>query len=138
PSIAARSEVVTRPTTVQRADLTRLSMWVNLLVMLGAAVALARLGGPSTPAHDHVQGELRALAGLAEEFRARHGSYPDPETWRQTTEEADPRFLDPWGRPYRYVRDAGGTTIGTLGRDGRPSGRGDDADVSLTLPSPRS
>jgi general secretion pathway protein G len=43
---------------------------------------------------------------------------------------------DPWGRPYRYTSPGrkSGYDLYTLGRDGRPGGRGKDADVSTSAP----
>jgi general secretion pathway protein G len=40
--------------------------------------------------------------------------------------------LDPWGRPYVYVLPGqyGEFDLYSLGKDGRPGGKGDDADVT--------
>jgi len=39
--------------------------------------------------------------------------------------------VDPWGRPYRYLLQAGGSRykLGCLGADGQPGGEGDDQDL---------
>ncbi len=41
---------------------------------------------------------------------------------------------DPWGRPYVYVapgeRNPDGFDLSTLGKDGRPGGEGEDADIT--------
>ena len=37
---------------------------------------------------------------------------------------------DPWGRPYLYDADENGFEIKTYGRDGRPGGEGEEADLS--------
>ena len=44
--------------------------------------------------------------------------------------------LDPWGKPYVYKspgeRNPSGYDLYTLGRDGKPGGEGEDADVGAT------
>lgn len=43
----------------------------------------------------------------------------------------DRRRVDPWGKPYLYLNPGahGEIDIYTLGRDGRPGGEGEDADI---------
>ena len=43
---------------------------------------------------------------------------------------------DPWGNTYIYTQTAdslGGFDVGTLGRDGKPGGEGEDADIGATI-----
>jgi len=54
--------------------------------------------------------------------------------WHRYAERADPRFYDPWGRPYLYETTDEGISLGSLGRDGVPGGSDDDADTSATFP----
>ena len=45
--------------------------------------------------------------------------------------------MDPWGRPYQYLvpaRDGSAFEILSYGRDGRPGGTGEDAEVSSRDP----
>jgi general secretion pathway protein G len=39
--------------------------------------------------------------------------------------------LDPWGRPYIYLRDSEGYSLRSYGRDGLPGGEGEDADLII-------
>ncbi len=83
--------------------------------------------------HHRIDSEISVLAQILEEYRKEHGSYPDEATWRRFTERADPRFVDPWGRPYRYQYERSKDTVvvQTLGQDGVEGGSGKDADVTM-------
>ncbi|HEU4700010.1 MAG TPA: type II secretion system major pseudopilin GspG [Gemmatimonadales bacterium] len=70
--------------------------------------------------------------GLAALERRPDGA-PQPRNWRGPyLKKRVP--MDPWGRPYVYtypVPDRPGTyDLRTLGRDGKPGGQGEDADVA--------
>lgn len=63
---------------------------------------------------------------------------PKPARWRGPyTQRAVPD--DPWGRPYSYKMPGDSSRMGydlfTLGRDGRPGGADEDADVTSWSPS---
>ena len=88
-----------------------------------------------TRLQSRMQDQMKALDVFAEQYRSEHGAYPDPSVWRRYAERADPRFYDPWGRPYVYEATAAGVTLSSLGRDGKPGGSDDDADVSATFPA---
>jgi hypothetical protein len=81
-----------------------------------------------------MEDQMRVLAGIAEQYRSQHGVYAGSSVWRRYAERADPRFYDPWGRPYLYEATDAGVTLGSLGRDGAPGGENEDADVSATFP----
>ncbi len=78
--------------------------------------------------------ELRTLGEVAEQHRATRGAYPDVTTWKRFAARADPRFFDPWARPYVYEPDGDGVTLRTLGRDGIAGGNDENADVSRFFP----
>lgn len=107
-----------------------------LAIALGAAAWLAlpktadRLDGLAT----RVERDVRVLADLVADYRDEHGRLPGDESWRRAIDNADPRFFDPWSRPYRYGREEGGFSIGTYGRDGAPGGQGEDADRFVFTP----
>lgn len=104
--------------------------YVNLVLTVLLVVGIVRsLPDRSADRRARVKTQIRALAEIAEGYRAQHGSYPDADTWKRTAELPDGRFFDPWGRPYRYEPGPTGVTIGTLGRDGVEGGMDDDDDV---------
>jgi len=92
------------------------------LEMLGSAVDAYRLDNDEYPTTE------QGLAAL----RARPAAGPQPREWRGPYLRRDVP-LDPWGRPYLY-RSPGeanpdGYDLLTLGRDGKPGGEGENADV---------
>jgi ribosomal protein S27E len=134
PWLVARSEA--RPD--RKFKLQCLSTGLTVLTLIGM-LGLARIfSAPPVPLHERLQAQIATLGDIARDFRAKHGAYPDTATWKRTAEEPDLRFIDPWSRPYRYelARD-GGVTIGTLGRDGKGGGSGDDEDVSVHFVPPQ-
>jgi general secretion pathway protein G len=129
---------------------------IELLVVIIVLGLLAGLVGPrivgrvseakTTAARTQVE-----LLGLAlDGYRLDNGVYPTTEQGlaalreKPTRDPIPPNWrgpylrkavpLDPWGRPYIYrspgERNPTGYDLLTLGRDGRPGGEGEDADVS--------
>jgi general secretion pathway protein G len=54
---------------------------------------------------------------------------PGTEDWDGPYIEDAAALTDPWGRAYLYAPAAEGFAIGSLGRDGREGGSGEDADL---------
>lgn len=110
---------------------------VSLLVTAAAAYGLwTAIPGAeerSAEVRQKVEQQIQVLGQLVGGYRADQGSWPDSEAWRRSAEMADPRFYDPWGRIYEYALEGGKFTIGTYGRDGRPGGGREDADVFVTF-----
>ena len=78
---------------------------------------------------ERVDREVRALATIVGEFREERGRLPNDTEWQEAAKQADPRFYDPWGRPYRYESDPTGFRLGTYGADGERGGSGENDDV---------
>lgn len=90
--------------------------------LFGVALDSYRLDSGSYPTTDQGLTALREKPG--------HG--PVPPNWRGPyLRKAIP--LDPWKRPYLYrspgSRDPSGYELKTYGRDGKPGGQGEDADI---------
>ena len=66
-------------------------------------------------------------------LRAKPPGIPDARNWRGPYLKKDVP-VDPWGHPYIYKspgeKDRAGFDIQTLGRDGKPGGTDEDADLS--------
>jgi hypothetical protein len=128
------------PMFVQGASLKPLEKtkltWISIAVTGAVLAAIVALFSPLTAAssyctlEERIGSDIKTLGAIAETFRAEHGEYPDAATWKRTAELPDPRFFDPWGRPYRYEPDETGVRISSLGRDGVAGGSGPDADHS--------
>jgi general secretion pathway protein G len=152
-------EPVPFPLTAHRLPLTfcrRGFTLIELLVVIAVLGLLAGLVGPRIVGHVSEARSTTArtqidLLGVAlDSYRLDNGSYPTTEQGlaalrdRPTRDPIPPNWrgpylrkpvpLDPWGRPYIYraQSSAGGSgfELGTLGRDGKPGGDGEDADIS--------
>ena len=131
------------PWLLQRSDAhsereKRILTWTSLGLTGAILGALVWMIPTNTTMLSRLQARMRqemtVLDGVAERYRSEHGSYPDASIWHRYAERADPRFYDPWGRPYLYETTDEGISLRSLGRDGIPGGRDEDADVSATFP----
>ncbi len=131
------------PWLLQRSDAhsereKRILTWTSLALtgaILGALVWMIPTNATMlSRLQARMRQEMTVLAGFAERYQSEHGSYPDASVWRRYAERADPRFYDPWGRPYLYEPTDEGISLRSLGRDGIPDGSDDDADSSATFP----
>ncbi|MEO6055418.1 MAG: type II secretion system major pseudopilin GspG [Gemmatimonadales bacterium] len=128
---------------------------IEVLVVIIVLGLLAGLVGPQIVGHvseaksTTARTQIDLLAVALDSYRLDTGSYPTtdqglaalrdrptrdpvPGNWRGPyLRKAVPP--DPWGRPYVYVsppaRGATGFELQTLGRDGKPGGTGEDADL---------
>jgi hypothetical protein len=79
--------------------------------------------------------DLEALRGGIEAHKETTGEWPARLTDLKVVKEERVRVdetghpVDWWGRPFQYRLDAGGYVISTYGRDGKPGGFGQDADL---------
>ena len=117
-------------TAEEKRTLSALSIAVTFVVLMALLLSLPHPATRASALEERAHQQIEALRGVVERYRSEHGAYPSQETWHQMSQRADPRFYDPWGRRYRYeLGEAGGVTIGSLGRDGTEGGRGEDGDV---------
>ena len=110
--------------------LTWMSISLTVLVLFGMLSTLPSRAEGLENLHQRIDTEMKALADFAQQYRVNRGSYPDKPTWKRFADRADPRFFDPWGRPYRYEPSISNITIETLGRNGVEGGSDEDADLS--------
>ena len=120
-----------------------------VLVILGllAGLVAPRLFGNVGKSEVKVaRAQIAALETALESYRLDVGRYPSTEQGLAALEKAppsEPRWagpylkkavpVDPWGNPYQYRfpgERSGDFDLGSLGRDGRPGGSGEDADLS--------
>lgn len=90
--------------------------------------------------------QIEAIARALESYRLDNGSYPSAETGLNALRNRptnQPRWngpylqkdvpLDPWGNPYSYrvskVSNGRDFELLSFGRDGRPGGSGENADI---------
>lgn len=80
---------------------------------------------------------IRFLSVLVDEYHSAHGAYPDSGDTLLTSVTGametlvSATLLDGWGAPLQ-IHDAPRFDIVSLGADGQPGGRGDDADISAS------
>jgi hypothetical protein len=116
----------------------RILTWISLALtaaILGAFISMIPTNRTLlSRLQARMRDEMTVLAGVVERYRAEHGNYPDDSVWHRYVDRADPRFYDPWGRPYLYETTDEEITLRSLGRDGILGGSDDDADMSATFP----
>ena len=135
-----------------RRGLTLIELVVVLIVigLLAGLVAPQILGRVSDARVTTAKTQIELLGVALENYHLDNGVYPssqqglgalrvkpsglpDARNWRGPYLKKDVPN-DPWGRPYIYKspgdKDRAGFDIQTLGRDDKPGGTGEDADLS--------
>jgi general secretion pathway protein G len=125
---------------------------IVVLVVLGLLAGLVApqiFGRVSEAKAVSARTQLQLLSAALDGYRLDNGSYPTTAqglgalSTRPATEPAPTNWrgpylrkelpLDPWGRAYLYAapgtRNPTGFDLATLGRDGKPGGEGEDADI---------
>jgi hypothetical protein len=120
-------------TPVEKTALKRQTIAATGLALTCFAALVIAAEQRSVPPDKQAEADIRVLGAMVEEFRAHNGEYPDSATWGRTLDLGDPRYIDPWGRPYQYVTRNGYAMVGTYGRDAQQGGLGADADVWQTF-----
>jgi general secretion pathway protein G len=143
---------VPTPTIRSRSGFTLLELIVVIIVLglLAGLVAPQIFGRLSEAKSTTARTQIELLATALDNYRLDNGAYPTTEQGLQALREKPIRApvpvnwrgpylrkdvpLDPWGRPYAYKcpgdRNATAFDLMSLGRDGKPGGVGEDADVS--------
>jgi hypothetical protein len=129
-------------------DLVAGSVGFGLAVALvGIVFAVRHRAGERAERAGRVLVDFSLLHEVCERyFESNDGRWPDslealiaPDGSGRQTLRADSVPLDPWGRPYFLeppLQPGGPPYLVTLGRDGRPRGEGEDADIAASLSSP--
>jgi general secretion pathway protein G len=135
----------------RRSGFTLLELVVVIIVLglLAGIVAPQIIGRLSEAKSTTARTQIELLSVALDGYRLDNGSYPTtdqglaalrekptrspiPSNWRGPYLRKDVP-LDPWGRAYLYrapgERNAGAFDLESLGRDGKPGGAGEDADV---------
>jgi general secretion pathway protein G len=124
---------------------------MELLVVLGIIALLVALVAPQVIRYlgDARSGTARAqiknIESALELYYLDSGSYPSAQdglaalvkqppgsqTWKGPYLKQESGLNDPWGKPYVYANPgkASAFEIVSLGRDGKPGGEGEDADI---------
>ena len=118
---------------------------VIILGILAAIVAPNVIGRVGDAQISAARQDLRGIESALKLYRLDNFSYPSTEQGLEAlvTKPADPTIRnwkgsylerqpkDPWGNPYLYLNPGNNSEIDiyTLGRDGRPGGEEDDADI---------
>ena len=129
---------------------------IELLVVIAIIAALASVVGPSIFGNvgqaraSAARSQIQILALALDSYRLDNNAYPTSgqglEALRSMPASGDGTAAwrgpylrqavpaDPWGRAYSYlspgVANPSGYDLYTLGRDGRPGGTGEDADIT--------
>ena len=140
-----------RPRRVARAGFTL----IELLVVIAIIAALAAVVGPSILGNvgrartNAARSQIQIFALALDSYRLDNNVYPtsaqgldalrtlpaaDGATGWRGPYLRQPVPADPWGRPYAYtspgVANPASYDLYTLGRDGKPGGADEDADIT--------
>lgn len=117
---------------------------VIILGILAAIVAPNVIGRVGDAQITAAKSDIRGIENALKLYRLDNFSYPSSEQGLQAlvSKPSDPNIRnwkqylerlpkDPWGNPYLFLNPGnnGEIDIYTLGRDGRPGGEGEDADI---------
>ena len=117
---------------------------VIILGILAAIVAPNVIGRVGDAQLQAARSDIRGIESALKLYRLDNFNYPTSEQGLEAlvTQPTDPNIrnwkqylnrlpTDPWGNPYLYLNPGnnGEIDIYTLGRDGRPGGEGEDADI---------
>jgi general secretion pathway protein G len=122
-AVIATLAAVVAPAVFRNVGDAKISAAKSQLEVFALALNAYRLDNDNFPTSDQGLAALRTLPAAGE----------PPRNWRGPYLSKVVPF-DPWGRPYVYI--APGTVnpesydLYTLGRDGKPGGDGEDADVT--------
>jgi len=129
--------------------LIELIVVIIVLGLLAGLVAPQIFGRVSEAKSATARTQIELLSAALDSYRLDNGSYPTteqglaalrdkptsgtaPASWRGPYLRKDIP-LDPWGRAYVYtfpgVRNKNGFDLLSFGRDGKPGGDGEDADI---------
>lgn len=130
--------------------LIELLVTIAIIATLAAIVAPALFGNVGTARQNAARSQVQIISLALDAYRVDNDAYPiteqglealrtfpaggdPPPNWRGPyLRQVLP--LDPWGRPYVFVSpgvvNPNGYDLYTLGKDGRPGGDGEDADVT--------
>lgn len=150
-SITAKVSFPVAGTVVRRGfTLIELVVVIIVLGLLAGLVGPRILGRLSEAKTGTARTQIELLGVALDSYRLDNGIYPTTEQGlgalreRPVREPVPPNWkgpylrkavpLDPWGRPYLYAVTSGevaaGFELGTLGKDGKPGGEGEDADLT--------
>ena len=140
------------PFTAVRRGFTLIELVVVIIVLglLAGLVGPRILGRVSEAKTTTARTQIDLLGVALDSYRLDNGNYPTTEQGLAALRERPVRDpvpgnwkgpylrkavpLDPWGRPYLYTvppaQTASGFELGTLGKDGKPGGEGEDADLT--------
>ena len=124
---------------------------IIVLALLAGLVAPQIFGRVSEARGATARTQIELLGTALDNYRLDNGAYPATEQGLSALREKPTRapvpanwrgpYLrkdvpnDPWGRPYIYrfpgERNATTYDLSSLGRDGRPGGTGEDADIGV-------
>ena len=136
----------THPGRLREQGFTLIEIMVVVIILgiLAAIVAPNVIGRVGDAQLQAARSDIRGIESALKLYRLDNFNYPTSEQGLEAlvSQPSDPNIrnwkqylnrlpTDPWGNPYLYLNPGnnGEIDIYTLGRDGRPGGEGEDADI---------
>ena len=128
--------------------LTEMLVVIVIIALIAAVLTPSLLGQLSRARAKTANLQLESTATSLDLFKDDIGRYPteaeglkalvvapdETEGWLGPYLKSDKALNDPWGHPLVYHTGADDTvTVTTLGADGKPGGKGVDADLSVSV-----
>jgi general secretion pathway protein G len=130
--------------------LIELLVTIAIIATLAAIIAPSLFGNVGEARRNAARGQIQILALALDAYRVDNDEYPTTDQGLQAlrsfpvTGTAPPNWrgpylrqvlpLDPWGRAYVYVApgvaNPNAYDLYSLGKDGKPGGEGEDADIT--------
>ena len=149
--MSSRTDARVHQATRKRSGFTLIELLVTIAIIatLAAIVAPALFGNIGEARRGTAKSQIQILSLALDSYRLDNEKFPSTEQGLESLRSvppADPQPnwkgpylrqlvpLDPWGRPYVYVSpgvaNPNAYDLYTLGKDGKPGGDGEDADIT--------
>ncbi|MBX5482931.1 MAG: type II secretion system protein GspG [Myxococcaceae bacterium] len=113
--------------------LARVALGVTMAWSLAACQLDAKIDTRET---ERARLDLKNFESALKMYHRKKGTWPTEQEGLAAVQRSGILIelpKDPWGRPYHFAVENGIPVVTTLGRDGRPGGKGPDADLSTQL-----
>ena len=107
---------------------------VALIIVVLALVVIVWACVENVPPQTLTRGRMTLIENRIRDYAAAHHRLPDNlSELPKAADNRDDSIVDGWGRPIQYKKEGHTVTLLSLGKDGRPGGNNQDADINATF-----